>query len=66
MKSAPKLSGSPVAWFASLSMSRMVTRSCVSCCLFGTLIRNVIVPASSFEVTMVVMSGAAGSSPTES
>jgi hypothetical protein len=33
---------------------------------FGMLMRNVIVAASSFATTIVVMSGAAGSSPTES
>ena len=33
---------------------------------FGTLTLNEIIPASLFDTTMVVMSGAAGSSPLES
>ena len=58
--------GSPVAGFASVSTSMSTSMSRVSCGRFGMLILNVIIPVSSLETTMVVMSGAAGFSPVES
>ena len=66
MKSAPRLSGSPVAWFASLSRNMISATSAAYCALFGMLILKERVAASSFDTTIVVTSGAVGSSPTES
>ena len=40
--------------------------SCPNAGRFGTLMRNVMIPASLFDTTIVVMSGAAGFSPVES
>src|SRR6187402_2789983 len=64
--SAPSESGSPVAGLLSLSTQRITNMSGVSVGRFGMVIRSEIEAASLFETTIVVMSGAAGFSPTES
>ena len=56
----------PVAALLSVSTSIAMSMSTVSDARFGTLILNEITPASLFDATMVVMSGAAGFSPVES
>ena len=56
----------PVAALLSESISIATSMSAVSDARFGTLIRNEIRPASLFDATIVVMSGAAGFSPVES
>ena len=59
-------SGLPVAALLSESISIAMSMSAVSAARFGTLILNEMIPASLFDTTIVVMSGAAGFSPVES
>ena len=63
-QSAPRLSGSPA--FGIVSTKIKNNMSGVSAGRLGTLIRMMMLPWSSFDTAVVVMSGAAGSSPTES